>query len=240
MRAADGQAHHGALRQQPARWLETPPTPLPEDGAASASWTVRRLRPLPRTSPERRPLILEARRGLMSPPWPQKMRMTCLRSPGRRLRSLEARGGPGSPPPDVEHLPPLPTPGLPAEFFDKAAEDLPNVDLLIVAGTSLVVAPANSVVYQVGAEGEALAPLSGSRPGSHGGPGRCLAPGGRPNGGPSSRTSRAPVFNLRWTPSARGSWSTGSPSATSWACATASRARATSSARASATWSSSS
>ena len=38
---------------------------------------------------------------------------------------------------------------LPAEFFTKSAEDLPQVDLLIVAGTSLVVSPANSVVYRV-------------------------------------------------------------------------------------------
>ena len=35
------------------------------------------------------------------------------------------------------------------EFFSRMAEDLPAVDLLIVAGTSLVVAPANSVVYEV-------------------------------------------------------------------------------------------
>ena len=34
-------------------------------------------------------------------------------------------------------------------FFSRIAEDLPSLDLLIVAGTSLVVAPANSVVYEV-------------------------------------------------------------------------------------------
>jgi len=38
---------------------------------------------------------------------------------------------------------------LPSEFFERTAEDLPNVDLLIVAGTSLVVSPANSLVYNV-------------------------------------------------------------------------------------------
>lgn len=38
---------------------------------------------------------------------------------------------------------------LPTEFFDKAAQDLPTTDLLIVAGTSLVVSPANSLVYNV-------------------------------------------------------------------------------------------
>ena len=38
---------------------------------------------------------------------------------------------------------------LPMEFFERIDEDLPNVDLLIVAGTSLVVSPANSVVYKV-------------------------------------------------------------------------------------------
>lgn len=38
---------------------------------------------------------------------------------------------------------------LPMEFFQRIEEDLPNVDLLIVAGTSLVVSPANSVVYKV-------------------------------------------------------------------------------------------
>jgi NAD-dependent SIR2 family protein deacetylase len=38
---------------------------------------------------------------------------------------------------------------LPAEFFDKASQDLPTTDLLIVAGTSLVVSPANSLAYNV-------------------------------------------------------------------------------------------
>ena len=38
---------------------------------------------------------------------------------------------------------------LPAEFFERSAEDLPSVDLLLVAGTSLVVSPANSLVYRV-------------------------------------------------------------------------------------------
>eukprot|EP00977_Amphora_coffeiformis_P013278 scaffold3421_cov181-Amphora_coffeaeformis.AAC.18 len=38
---------------------------------------------------------------------------------------------------------------LPMEFFERIEDDLPNVDLLIVAGTSLVVSPANSVVYKV-------------------------------------------------------------------------------------------
>jgi NAD-dependent SIR2 family protein deacetylase len=37
---------------------------------------------------------------------------------------------------------------LPQEFFHNAREDLPNVDLLIVVGTSLAVAPANSLVYR--------------------------------------------------------------------------------------------
>ena len=37
---------------------------------------------------------------------------------------------------------------LPEEFFSRAAEDMPSVDLLIVAGTSLVVSPANSLVYK--------------------------------------------------------------------------------------------
>ena len=37
---------------------------------------------------------------------------------------------------------------LPKEFFEHAAADMPHVDLLIVAGTSLVVAPANSLVYR--------------------------------------------------------------------------------------------
>lgn len=38
---------------------------------------------------------------------------------------------------------------LPSEFFECTEEDLPTVDLLIVAGTSLVVSPANSLVYSV-------------------------------------------------------------------------------------------
>jgi NAD-dependent deacetylase sirtuin 2 len=38
---------------------------------------------------------------------------------------------------------------LPSEFFERVEEDLPTCDLLIVAGTSLVVSPANSLVYQV-------------------------------------------------------------------------------------------
>ena len=38
---------------------------------------------------------------------------------------------------------------LPQEFFISSREDLPTVDLLIVVGTSLTVAPANSLVYRV-------------------------------------------------------------------------------------------
>lgn len=38
---------------------------------------------------------------------------------------------------------------LPSEFFTCIEEDLPNADLLIIAGTSLVVSPANSIVYSV-------------------------------------------------------------------------------------------
>ena len=38
---------------------------------------------------------------------------------------------------------------LPAEFFDLSAQDLPTADLLMVVGTSLVVGPANSLVYNV-------------------------------------------------------------------------------------------
>lgn len=38
---------------------------------------------------------------------------------------------------------------LPADFFLRAQEDLPKLDLLIVAGTSLVVSPANSLVAAV-------------------------------------------------------------------------------------------
>jgi NAD-dependent SIR2 family protein deacetylase len=37
---------------------------------------------------------------------------------------------------------------LPSEFFERTQEDMPHMDLLIVAGTSLVVSPANSLVYQ--------------------------------------------------------------------------------------------
>lgn len=38
---------------------------------------------------------------------------------------------------------------LPEEFFQRLPTDLPQADLLIVAGTSLQVSPANSVVYKV-------------------------------------------------------------------------------------------
>jgi NAD-dependent SIR2 family protein deacetylase len=38
---------------------------------------------------------------------------------------------------------------LPNEFFESLKEDMPVIDLLIVAGTSLVVSPANSLVYRV-------------------------------------------------------------------------------------------
>lgn len=38
---------------------------------------------------------------------------------------------------------------LPSDFFECAEKDLPTADLLIVAGTSLVVSPANSLVYNV-------------------------------------------------------------------------------------------
>jgi NAD-dependent deacetylase sirtuin 2 len=38
---------------------------------------------------------------------------------------------------------------MPGEFHARAAEDLPRADLLIVMGTSLTVAPANSLVYRV-------------------------------------------------------------------------------------------
>lgn len=37
---------------------------------------------------------------------------------------------------------------LPAEFFECAERDMPEVDLLIVAGTSLVVSPANSLIQR--------------------------------------------------------------------------------------------
>ena len=39
---------------------------------------------------------------------------------------------------------------LPSEFFECTEEDLNDADLLIIAGTSLVVSPANSLVYRVG------------------------------------------------------------------------------------------
>jgi NAD-dependent deacetylase sirtuin 2 len=38
---------------------------------------------------------------------------------------------------------------LPLEFFQSVAQDLPDLNLLLIAGTSLVVAPANSLVYNV-------------------------------------------------------------------------------------------
>ena len=38
---------------------------------------------------------------------------------------------------------------LPEEFFAKSAQDVSEADLLIIAGTSLVVSPANSLVYKV-------------------------------------------------------------------------------------------
>lgn len=38
---------------------------------------------------------------------------------------------------------------LPSEFFDRAKEDLPMLDLLLIMGTSLVVSPANSLVSSV-------------------------------------------------------------------------------------------
>lgn len=41
---------------------------------------------------------------------------------------------------------------LPEEFYSCAEEDLPSADLLIIAGTSLLVSPANSLVYRVGEE----------------------------------------------------------------------------------------
>ncbi|KAG7356431.1 Sir2 family protein [Nitzschia inconspicua] len=37
---------------------------------------------------------------------------------------------------------------LPSQFFECVQKDLPQMDLLIIAGTSLVVSPANSRVYQ--------------------------------------------------------------------------------------------
>ena len=41
---------------------------------------------------------------------------------------------------------------LPSDFFTCAEQDLPNADLLIIAGTSLVVSPANSIAYNVNSE----------------------------------------------------------------------------------------
>ena len=38
---------------------------------------------------------------------------------------------------------------MPADFHMKAAQDLPDCDLLIIMGTSLTVAPANSLVYRI-------------------------------------------------------------------------------------------
>ena len=38
---------------------------------------------------------------------------------------------------------------MPQEFHSRTAEDLPGCDLLIIIGTSLMVAPANSLVYRV-------------------------------------------------------------------------------------------
>lgn len=38
---------------------------------------------------------------------------------------------------------------LPGEFFQCTEHDLPDLDLLIIAGTSLVVSPANSLVYKI-------------------------------------------------------------------------------------------
>jgi NAD-dependent deacetylase sirtuin 2 len=39
---------------------------------------------------------------------------------------------------------------LPEAFWSRSEEDLPALDLLIVAGTSLLVAPANGLVYKAG------------------------------------------------------------------------------------------
>lgn len=41
---------------------------------------------------------------------------------------------------------------LPEEFFSRSEEDMPKTDLLLVAGTSLVVSPANSLVYRVNSD----------------------------------------------------------------------------------------
>jgi len=38
---------------------------------------------------------------------------------------------------------------IPDEFFRRAEEDIPDIDMLIVAGTSLVVTPVNSLVFRV-------------------------------------------------------------------------------------------
>jgi len=38
---------------------------------------------------------------------------------------------------------------LPEDFYDYTVKDLPTIDLLIIAGTSLVVSPANSIVYNI-------------------------------------------------------------------------------------------
>ena len=38
---------------------------------------------------------------------------------------------------------------MPADFYVKTAQDLPDCDLLIIMGTSLTVAPANSLVYRI-------------------------------------------------------------------------------------------
>ena len=38
---------------------------------------------------------------------------------------------------------------MPTEFFECIEKDLPSADLLLIAGTSLVVSPANSLVYRV-------------------------------------------------------------------------------------------
>jgi NAD-dependent deacetylase sirtuin 2 len=42
--------------------------------------------------------------------------------------------------------------GLPGDFFTKSELDMPSCDMLIIAGTSLVVSPANSLVYRVADE----------------------------------------------------------------------------------------
>ena len=45
---------------------------------------------------------------------------------------------------------------LPDSFFERSREDMPVCDLLIVAGTSLVVSPANSLVYRANPEAPRL------------------------------------------------------------------------------------